>query len=148
MWPRARRALEFAWLPGSWDADRDGVLEGVQHNTYDVEFYGPNPQCGIYYLGALRAAEEMARAQGDSAFATQCRSLFERGSKWMDANLFNGEFYIQKVQPHSRPTVPRAWCPTWAPTRVSRPNIRSAMAAWWINWSASIRPKCAVWVHC
>jgi uncharacterized protein (DUF608 family) len=105
MWPRTRRALEFAWLPGSWDADRDGVLEGVQHNTYDVEFYGPNPQCGIYYLGALRAAEEMARAQGDEEFAGQCHALFERGSRWIDSNLFNGEFYIQKVQPHNRATV-------------------------------------------
>ena len=43
---------------GGWDADRDGVLEGVQHNTYDVEFYGPNPMCGIFYLGALRAARK------------------------------------------------------------------------------------------
>jgi hypothetical protein len=29
--------------------------EGVQHNTYDVELYGPNPLSRIYYLGALRA---------------------------------------------------------------------------------------------
>ena len=36
-------------------------MEGVQHNTYDVEFYGPNPLGTVYYLGALRAAEEMAR---------------------------------------------------------------------------------------
>ena len=47
-WPRAKKALEFAWVPGGWDANRDGVMEGVQHNTYDVEFYGPNPLCGIY----------------------------------------------------------------------------------------------------
>ena len=25
--------------------------------------------------------------------------LFEKGSKWTDAHLFNGEFYIQKIQP-------------------------------------------------
>lgn len=25
LWPRARRALEFCWVPGGWDADRDGV---------------------------------------------------------------------------------------------------------------------------
>ena len=65
MWPRVKKGLEFAWVPGGWDANRDGVLEGVQHNTYDVEFYGPNPMCGIYYLGALRAGEEMARAVND-----------------------------------------------------------------------------------
>ena len=98
MWPRIKKAIEFAWVPGGWDANKDGVLEGVQHNTYDVEFYGPNPQCGIYYLGALRAGEEMARAAGEAASAAEYRSLFERGSQWIDANLFNGEFYIQKIR--------------------------------------------------
>ncbi len=98
MWPHVKRAMEFAWIPGGWDGDRDGVPEGVQHNTFDVEFYGPNPMCGIYYLGGLRAAEEMARAVGDGAFAETCRGLFSRGSKWIDENLFNGQFYIQKVR--------------------------------------------------
>jgi non-lysosomal glucosylceramidase len=96
-WPSAKRALEFAWINGGWDADRDGVMEGVQHNTYDVEFYGPNPLAGIYYLGALRAGEDMARAVGDKASADEYRRLFETGRKWIDANLFNGEYYIQKV---------------------------------------------------
>ncbi len=98
LFPRVRKALEFAWIPGGWDADRDGVMEGVQHNTYDVEFYGPNPECGIYYLGALRACEEMARAVDDNAFAAECRRLFDSGSRWIDANLFNGEYYIQKIR--------------------------------------------------
>jgi len=96
-WPAAKQALEFAWIAGGWDANRDGVMEGVQHNTYDVEFIGPNPLCGIWYLGGLRAAEEMARAVGDSASADAYRRLFDRGSRWIDANLFNGEYYIQKI---------------------------------------------------
>ena len=98
MWPRINKAMEFAWIPGGWDPDKKGVLTGAQHNTYDVEFYGPNPLCGIFYLGALRAAEEMARASGDTASAAEYRAVFERGSRWIDANLFNGEFYVQKVQ--------------------------------------------------
>jgi non-lysosomal glucosylceramidase len=97
-WPRAKRALEFAWVPGGWDANRDGVMEGVQHNTYDVEFYGPNPMCGIYYLGALRAGEEMARVAGDGPSAQTYERLFEQESRWIDANLFNGEYYTQKVR--------------------------------------------------
>jgi uncharacterized protein (DUF608 family) len=98
LWPRLKKALEFAWIKGGWDADKDGVAEGVQHNTYDVEFYGPNPECGIYYLGGLRAGEEMARAVGDNASAAEYRRLFESGSKWIDANLFNGEYYVQKIR--------------------------------------------------
>ena len=114
-WPKVKKAVEFAWVPGGWDANRDGVLEGVQHNTYDVEFYGPNPMCGIYYLGALRAAEEMARAVGDSSSAQTYRALFERGSQWIDANLFNGEFYIQKVRGFRKDEIAN--------------NIRSSMGA-------------------
>jgi non-lysosomal glucosylceramidase len=97
LWPDAKRALEFAWIANGWDGNRDGVMEGVQHNTYDVEFYGPNPLCGVWYLGALRAAAEMAGAVGDKASASEYQHLFESGSKWIDLNLFNGQFYIQKV---------------------------------------------------
>lgn len=99
LWPQARKALEFCWLPGGWDADQDGVMEGCQHNTMDVEYYGPNPQMGLWYLGALRAAEEMARFLGEQDFADRCHALFERGSSWIDAHLFNGEYYEQQIQP-------------------------------------------------
>ncbi len=98
LWPKIKRGVAFSWIKGGWDADRDGVMEGVQHNTYDVEFYGPNPLSGIYYLGALRAAEEMARVLGDEEDAKEYRRLFESGRRWIDANLFNGEYYIQEVR--------------------------------------------------
>jgi uncharacterized protein (DUF608 family) len=102
LWPHVKKALEFCWIPGGWDADKDGVMEGCQHNTMDVEYYGPNPQMGLWYLGALRAAEEMARGVGDAAFAGTCRALFDKGSRWIDANLFNGRYYIHKVVPPRR----------------------------------------------
>ena len=106
-WPTAKRALQFAWIAGGWDANRDGVMEGVQHNTYDVEFIGPNPLCGIWYLGALRACEEMARAADDVAPAETYRRLFEQGRAWIDADLFNGEYYIQKIGSVARDQVAR-----------------------------------------
>jgi len=105
LWPRARKALEFCWIPGGWDADRDGVMEGCQHNTMDVEYYGPNPQMGLWYLGALRAAEDTAAYLGDTDFAATCRDLFERGGAWVDAHLFNGEYYEQRVQPPADPST-------------------------------------------
>ena len=98
LFPHARRALEFCWLPGGWDADKDGVMEGCQHNTMDVEYYGPNPQMGIWYLGALRAMEEMARTLDEDGFAAVCRALFDNGSAWIDANLFNGDYYEHEIR--------------------------------------------------
>ncbi len=99
LWPDIKKALEFCWIPGGWDADMDGVMEGAQHNTMDVEYFGPNPQMGIWYLGALRAAEEMAKQIRDKTFAKKCQSLFENGSQWIDENLFNGEYYEQEIRP-------------------------------------------------
>jgi non-lysosomal glucosylceramidase len=97
-YPKLKQMLAFAWQPGSWDANRDGVMEGAQHNTYDIEFLGPNPVCGTWYLAALRTMEEMATLLGDRAFARECRQLFEQGSHWIDENLFNGEYYVQQIQ--------------------------------------------------
>jgi len=99
LWPAARRAMEFCWVEGGWDADRDGVMEGCQHNTMDVEYYGPNPQMGTWYLGALRACEEMARHLGEADFADTCHRLFDSGSRWMDEHLFNGEYYEHEIRP-------------------------------------------------
>lgn len=99
LWPAARKALQFAWIPGGWDANQDGVMEGVQHNTMDVEYYGPNPQMGFWYLAALRAAEEMAIELCEVEFATKCRRLFDNGSAWIDKNLFNGSYYEHKIYP-------------------------------------------------
>ncbi|SEQ87708.1 GH116 family glycosyl-hydrolase [Microlunatus flavus] len=99
LWPGARRALEFCWVEGGWDADRDGVMEGVQHNTMDVEYYGPNPQMGSWYLAALCAAEELARVVGEEDFADECRRLFTSGSRWLDEHLFNGDYYRHEVRP-------------------------------------------------
>jgi uncharacterized protein (DUF608 family) len=86
-------------VPGGWDADQDGVMEGAQHNTYDVEFFGPNPMMTSWYLAALTACREMAEAMDDSQLATRCADLRERGAKKLVEICFNGEYYEQRVQP-------------------------------------------------
>ena len=93
LWPQAKKALEYAWT--SWDTDKDGLLEGEQHNTYDIEFYGPNSMLGGFYLGALLAGSRMAEAVGDKAAAGAYRDAFEKGRKRYDELLWNGEYYIQ-----------------------------------------------------
>jgi uncharacterized protein (DUF608 family) len=95
LWPQAKKTLAYAWQ--LWDPNRDGVMEGEQHNTYDIEFYGPNTMCGALYLGALRACEEMARHLGDPDAAEYAR-LYASGRARYDRELWNGEYYEQHVR--------------------------------------------------
>src|SRR5689334_9452968 len=52
---------------------------------------------GGLYLAALRAAEEMARIAGDAPAADQYRMISEKGYKNLPSTIWNGEYYIQKV---------------------------------------------------
>ncbi|MCG8452129.1 MAG: non-lysosomal glucosylceramidase [Spirochaetales bacterium] len=101
-WPKVKKALSFAWIPQGWDGDEDGVMEGCQHNTMDVEYFGPNPQMQGWYLGALTAAAEMGYAAKDGEFAQKCERLATAGKKKMDESLFNGEYYEQQIEPATK----------------------------------------------
>lgn len=96
-WEQIKKVLSYAWTERGWDGNQDGVMEGSQHNTMDVNYFGPNPQMGFWYMGALKAAEKMAIAMKDKVFARKCKQLFQQGSAWMDAHLFNGEYYEHKI---------------------------------------------------
>jgi uncharacterized protein (DUF608 family) len=102
LWPQVRKALEFCWIEGGWDADQDGVMEGCQHNTMDVEYYGPNPQMGFWYLGALRCAALMADHLGETAFASKCRKLEKGGALRLEDQCFNGEFFEHVIEPMAK----------------------------------------------
>jgi non-lysosomal glucosylceramidase len=94
LWPRVRKSLEFLIRE---DGDGDGLIEGSQHNTYDINFFGPNTMVGSLYLAALRAGEEMARSVDEAEFAATCRKIFEAGSRLTVEKLFDGEYFVQKV---------------------------------------------------
>jgi len=98
LWPNAKKSLEFCWLEGGWDADRDGVMEGAQHNTMDVEYFGPNPQMGFWYLGALKCVELMAEYLNEHDFAAECRRLRENGAKVLEERCFNGEYFEHIIE--------------------------------------------------
>jgi uncharacterized protein (DUF608 family) len=93
LWPNARKCLDYALR--TWDTDADDVLDGEQHNTYDIEFWGANPLSGILLLGALRAIEEMALRLDDTATAARYHAIYERSRSRLDALLWNGEYYVQ-----------------------------------------------------
>ena len=100
VWPTIKNILSYAWSdknPDKWDNDKDGVLEGRQHHTLDVELFGPSAWLQGFYMSALRAAEEMAEFLGEKESAKEYKDLFEKGYKWTKENLFNGEYFIQKT---------------------------------------------------
>jgi len=95
LYPLAKRGLDYCIA--TWDPDRTGLLVEPHHNTYDIEFWGPDGMCSSIYIGALSAMAAMADAVGDGEAGAEYRALAERGAAAMDARLFNGEYYAQEV---------------------------------------------------
>ena len=94
LWPKIKRSLDYCI--GTWDPDHKGWLEEPHHNTYDIEFWGPDGMCTSFYLGALQSAVRMGRALGDEV--PLYAELLARGTQRADTELFNGEYYIQKIE--------------------------------------------------
>ena len=78
-WPKIKRAVQCLI---DKDADGNGIMESNQHNTLDADWFGPVAWLSGMYITALRAAAEMAEEVGDSAFATTCREIFQRGQAY------------------------------------------------------------------
>jgi len=96
-WRGIQKAIEH--VIGRWDADEDGVLGGIQHNTLDCELGGSSSWLGTLYLAALRASTTMAELQGDGPAAERYRRIAESGAAKQNETLFNGEYYIQIPEP-------------------------------------------------
>lgn len=95
-WPKIKLATQ--WLIAK-DANRDGIIESNQHNTLDTDWFGPVAWLSGLYLAALTAAAEMADEVGDPDFTAQCRNILEAGRKNLVDRLFDGEYFINEVDP-------------------------------------------------
>lgn len=93
LWPQARASL--AYCIGAWDPDRTGALVEPHHNTYDIEFWGPDGMCGSIYAAALKAAAAMAAAVGDDP--APWRELAAKAAAHLDGELFRRGRYVQRV---------------------------------------------------
>jgi uncharacterized protein (DUF608 family) len=92
--PAVKSSLDYCI--NTWDPGRKGVLEEPHHNTYDIEFWGPDGMCTSFYLGALSAFIKMGEA-GDLDVSGY-REILEKGKAYMENELFNGEYFIQEVK--------------------------------------------------
>ncbi|HDJ34644.1 MAG TPA: hypothetical protein ENF21_11195, partial [Bacteroidetes bacterium] len=94
MWPKVKRSMDFCI--NTWDPRRKGIMDEPQHNTYDIQFWGPNGMIGSFYLGALKAMESMGDALGEDV--KEYKDLYRKGKAILESELFNGEYFYQKVQ--------------------------------------------------
>ncbi len=94
MWPQVKTSLDYCIK--TWDPNHNGVLSEPHHNTYDIEFWGPDGMCSSFYLGALKAATLMGKVAGDDV--SLYKELLAKGEKYVNEDLFDGEYFIQKVQ--------------------------------------------------
>jgi uncharacterized protein (DUF608 family) len=97
LWPKAVASLDYCIA--TWDPRRRGRIEEPHLNTYDVMFWGTDSLCNSLYLGALKAAIAMGDALGHQT--TEYKSLLERSRQETEGLLFNGEFFLQKVDWHT-----------------------------------------------
>lgn len=94
LWPQVRRSLEYCIE--TWDPAHKGVLEEPHHNTYDIEFWGPDGMCTSFYLGALEAGLAMAEAMGEEI--PLWRELLASGRAAMETELWDGEYFVQRIR--------------------------------------------------
>ena len=115
-WDNIQKILEYAWNEHNtwqWDSDKDGVLEGRQHHTLDMELFGPSSWLQGLYLAALKAASEMAAFLGDHKKEAEYTALFKNGYSWMKENLFNGKYFYHKVDLSDKTYTERFHCPDY-----------------------------------
>ncbi|MCK5368851.1 MAG: hypothetical protein KAQ62_09875, partial [Cyclobacteriaceae bacterium] len=94
LWPRVKESMDYCIK--NWDPKGKGILEEPHHNTYDIEFWGPDGMCTSFYLGALYSMTNMGEALNINT--STYKTLYKKGKKFMEEELFDGEYFIQKIQ--------------------------------------------------
>lgn len=107
-WDKIKAIIDFANNSNNnwrWDTDSDGFADGRMHHTLDMELFGANGWLEGMYLAALKAAQEMAEYLKDYPAAEKYGRMFANGSRRTEEELFNGEYYIQKINLSDRTLV-------------------------------------------
>jgi uncharacterized protein (DUF608 family) len=94
LWPTVKKSLDYCIE--LWDPDHTGALVEPHHNTYDIEFWGPDGMCSTIYVAALAAAVAMGEALGENVALYQ--DLLEKGVRFLEDNLYDGEYFVQEVR--------------------------------------------------
>jgi uncharacterized protein (DUF608 family) len=95
MYPMVKKSMDYCIE--TWDPKHKGVIEEPHHNTYDIEFWGPDGMCTSFYLGALSAIIEMGKFLKLKKDVAYYQGLYEKGKNYIETELYNGEYFYQKI---------------------------------------------------
>lgn len=101
-WPKIKKAFEPLVQR---DPEGDGIMEGAQHNTLDTDWFGKVAWLSSLYVAALRAGAAMAREMNEADFAFRCETIADKGRQEITRQLFNGEYYMNAVDPKRPDTI-------------------------------------------
>ncbi len=80
----------------TWDPRWKGVIEEPHHNTYDIEFWGPDGMITSFYLGALTATMLMGKHLGKEV--SKYEALYNKGKVYLETELYDGEYFFQDIE--------------------------------------------------
>jgi len=94
LYPRIKESLDYCIR--TWDPNGVGAIEMPHHNTYDIEFWGPEGMCTSIYAGALSSFIAISKGLGEPC--VEYEKLLEKVKRYLTSSLWNGEYFFQKVR--------------------------------------------------
>jgi hypothetical protein len=94
IFPMVKTSMDYCIQ--TWDPREKGIIDEPHHNTYDIEFWGPDGMHMSFYIGALNAIAAMGEFLEKDV--SKYKTLAALGKKFIEAELYNGEYFIQKIQ--------------------------------------------------
>ena len=80
----------------TWDPREQGVIEEPHHNTYDIEFWGPDGMHRSFYDRCIECND--CYGQFIRKMLTNTRKLADDWKKMIETKLYDGEYFIQKIK--------------------------------------------------
>lgn len=94
LYPQIVKSMDYCIR--TWDPDRLGAVIEPHHNTYDIEFWGPDGMCTSFYAGALNGIVEIGSFLGEDV--SEYKALLKKARKYMSDKLWNGEYFYQDIR--------------------------------------------------
>jgi non-lysosomal glucosylceramidase len=151
-WPRIKKAVQFMLAQ---DKNGDGMTDSPMENTLDAVWEGEIAWIVGLCIAAASAAHAMAVEMNDQPFANVCGQYVAKGSKNMEQELFNGEYFIHRpdavkgrkeLGSYNTCHIDQVYGQSWAfqvglPRIISKEKSTSALKALWkYNFTADVGP--------